>query len=58
MVDGGLAPVAVGAMADRLFHGPGALGQALALWSLITVAGACAAILQLKIRLKTWDPTS
>ena len=55
LVGGGLAPVAVGEMADRLFGGPRALGWALALWSLITVAGACAAILLLKLRLKTYE---
>lgn len=54
LVGGGLAPVAVGLMADRLFTGPGALGQALAAWSLATVAGACAAVWLLKVRLKAY----
>ncbi len=54
---GGIAPVAVGAMADRLFSGQHALGQALAAWSLATVAGACVAVLTLRTRLKTYaDP--
>ena len=52
LVGGGAAPVAVGVMADRLFAGPHALGQALAAWSLVTVAGASAAIFLLKIRLQ------
>jgi len=55
LVGGGVAPVAVGAMADRLFSGPHALGQALAAWSLVTVVGACAAVFLLKVRLKTCD---
>jgi MFS family permease len=55
LVGGGIAPVAVGAMADRLFGGPHALGQALAAWSLVTVAGACAAVWLLKVRLKGYE---
>ena len=57
LVGGGIAPVAVGAMADRLFSGQHALGQALAAWSLITVAGACAAVFLLKLRLKDLGDT-
>ena len=54
LLGSGVAPVFVGVMADELFEGQKALGEALAAWSVITVAISCLAAIFLTLRLRTY----